>query len=310
LHGENTPGEEEMDLQSQIIQYLATGLTLGSIYAMVGLGFTIIYNATGIINLAQGEFVMFGGLIMVFFTTTLGLPMFVSFFITLALTTAIGMIYELLFIRHPSKKKAPMMTLLIITVAVSIFFRGIAMFIWGKDPYSLPHFSSAKPIIIGGAAILPQVFWILGLSLLAVILMNLFFNRTITGKAMSACAVNRVAASLVGIDASKMVLLSFALSATLGALAGASITPIALMEYDRGPMLALKGFCAAVLGGLGFGTGAVVAGFLLGLIESFTTGFISSGFKDATALIILILVLFIKPSGIFGSADVGKIKKI
>ncbi|MCX5823092.1 MAG: branched-chain amino acid ABC transporter permease [Deltaproteobacteria bacterium] len=115
-----------MDLQSQIIQYLATGLTLGSIYAMVGLGFTIIYNATGIINLAQGEFVMFGGLIMVFFTTTLGLPMFVSFFITLALTTAIGMIYELLFIRHPAKKKAPMMTLLIITVAVSIFFRGIA----------------------------------------------------------------------------------------------------------------------------------------------------------------------------------------
>ena len=298
-----------MDLQSQIIQYLATGLTLGSIYAMVGLGFTIIYNATGIINLAQGEFVMFGGLIMVFFTTTLGLPLFVSFFITLALTTGIGMIYERLFIHHPSKT-APMMTLLIITVAVSIFFRGIAMFIWGKDPYSLPHFSSAKPIIIGGAAILPQVFWILGLSLLAVILMNLFFNRTITGKAMSACSVNRVAASLVGIDASKMVLLSFALSATLGALAGASITPIALMEYDRGPMLALKGFCAAVLGGLGFGTGAVVAGFLLGLIESFTTGFISSAFKDATALIILILVLFIKPSGIFGSAEVGKIKKI
>lgn len=297
-----------MDLQSQIIQYLVTGLTVGSIYAMVGLGFTIIYNATGIINLAQGEFVMFGGLVMVFLTVTLKIPMFFSFLITLVLITLVGVFYERFFINP--LKNAPLMTLLIITVAVSIFFRGVAMFIWGKDPYSLPPFSSGQPLIVAGAAILPQIFWVLGLSLLAVIGMNLFFNRTITGKAMSACSGNRLAASLVGINVSKMVLLSFALSATLGAVAGASITPIALMEYDRGPLLALKGFCAAVLGGLGMGTGAVVAGFIIGVIESFSAGFISSGFKDAIALIILILVLFIKPSGIFGSAEVGKIKKI
>ncbi len=297
-----------MDLQSQIVQYLVTGLTLGSIYAMVGLGFTIIYNATSIINLAQGEFVMFGGLVMVFLTATLKLPLAVGFIVTLIVVTGIGALYERLFI-NPSKK-APLMTLLIITVAVSIFFRGIAMFIWGKEPYSLPSFSSGKPIMIFGAAVLPQVFWVVGLSLLAVILMNLFFNRTITGKAMSACAGNRLAASLVGINVSKMILLSFALSATLGALAGAAITPITLMEYDRGPLLALKGFCAAVLGGLGFGTGAVVAGFIIGIIESFSVGYVSSGFKDAIALVILILVLFVKPSGLFGSKEVGKIKKI
>lgn len=297
-----------MDLQSQIVQYLVTGLTLGSIYAMVGLGFTIIYNATSIINLAQGEFVMFGGLIMVFLTATLKLPMVVGFIVTLILVTGIGALYERLFI-NPSKK-APLMTLLIITVAVSIFFRGIAMFIWGKEPYGLPSFSSGKPIMVFGAAVLPQVFWVVGLSVLAVILMNLFFNRTITGKAMSACAGNRLAASLVGINVSKMILLSFALSATLGALAGAAITPITLMEYDRGPLLALKGFCAAVLGGLGFGTGAVVAGFMIGIIESFSVGYVSSGFKDAIALVILILVLFVKPSGLFGSKEMGKIKKI
>jgi len=296
-----------MDLQSQIVQYLVTGLTLGSIYAMVGLGFTIIYNATGIINLAQGEFVMFGGLIMVFLTATMRIPMFLAFFITLALVTVIGIIYERVFI-NPLKQTS-LITLIIVTVAVSIFFRGIAMFIWGKNPYSLPPFSSGKPIMFAGAAILPQIFWVLGLSLLTVILMNLFFNRTITGKAMSACAGNRLAASLMGINVSKMILLSFALSATLGAIAGASITPIALMEYDRGPLLALKGFCAAVLGGLGLGTGAVVAGFIIGIIESFSAGFISSGFKDAIALIILILVLFIKPSGIFGSEEVGKVKQ-
>ena len=296
-----------MDLQSQIIQYLVTGLTLGSIYAMVGLGFTIIYNATGIINLAQGEFVMLGGLVMVSLTATLKIPMILSFFITLLVVTGVGAIYERTFINP--LKNASLITLIIVTVAVSIFFRGIAMFIWGKDPYSLPSFSSGKPLIIAGAAILPQIFWVLGLTLVTVILMNLFFNRTITGKAMSACAGNRLAASLVGINVSHMVLLSFALSATLGAIAGAAITPIALMEYDRGPLLALKGFCAAVLGGLGMGTGAVVAGFIIGVVESFAAGFISSGFKDAIALVILILVLFIKPSGLFGSAEVGKVKQ-
>jgi branched-chain amino acid transport system permease protein len=220
----------------------------------------------------------------------------------------VGVIYERFFINP--LKNAPLMTLLIVTVAVSIFFRGIAMFIWGKEPYSLPPFSSGQPLKVVGAAVQPQIFWVVGLSLLAVVLMNLFFNRTITGKAMSACSGNRLAASLVGINVSRMVLLSFAFSATLGAVAGAAITPIALMEYDRGPLLALKGFCAAVLGGLGLGTGAVVAGFIIGVIESFSAGFISSGFKDAIALIILILVLFIKPSGIFGSEEVGRIKKI
>src|SRR4030042_5959217 len=137
------------------------------------------------------------------------------------------MIYERVFI-NPLKQTS-LITLIIVTVAVSIFFRGIAMFIWGKNPYSLPPFSSGKPIMFAGAAILPQIFWVLGLSLLTVILMNLFFNRTITGKAMSACAGNRLARSLMGINVSKMILLSFALSATLGATAGASITPIAFM---------------------------------------------------------------------------------
>jgi len=295
-------------MKSLIIQYLITGLTIGSIYAMVGLGFTIIYNSTGIINLAQGEFVMFGGLLMVFLTATLKIPVVYSFFITLVLVTAIGVIFERCFI-NPSRH-SPLITLLIITVAVSIFFRGIAMFIWGKEPYSLPPFTSGKPVMIFGAAVLPQIFWVLGLSLLSVILMNLFFNHTITGKAMLACAANRLAASLVGIKVSRMILLSFALSAALGAIAGMTITPITLMEYDRGPLLALKGFCAAVLGGLGSGTGAVIAGFIIGIIESMSAGFISSGFKDAIALVILILVLFIKPSGIFGSEAVGKLKKV
>ena len=275
---------------------------------MVGLGFGIIYNATTIINLAQGEFVMLGGLIMVFFTTVLKLPLYIGFPLTIVGVTAIGAIFER-FAIHPVRN-ASLLTLVIVTIAASIFFRGIAMFIWGKDPYALPPFTLGNPIIIGGAVIMPQAFWVLGASMIIVILVGLFFGKTIIGKAMSACSFNPMAASLMGINVRKMILLSFALSAGLGAVAGVVITPISLMEYDRGIMLAVKGFCASVLGGLGIGYGAVVAGFLIGILESFTAGFVHSGFKDAVALAILLFILCFKPSGIFGSEEVGKIKKL
>jgi branched-chain amino acid transport system permease protein len=183
------------------------------------------------------------------------------------------------------------------------------MLFWGKDIYTLPHFSGEEPLLFLGATILPQTLWIIGILCVVVAILALFFNFTMVGKAMRACAVNPVAASLVGINVKKMVLLSFALSAALGAIAGIIITPIALMEYDRGAILALKGFAAAVLGGLGNGVGAVVAGLIIGILESLGAGFISSGYKDAIALIVLLLVLFIKPSGIFGVSEASKLKE-
>jgi branched-chain amino acid transport system permease protein len=292
---------------SEILQFLFSGLTVGSIYGMVGLGFTIIYNATAIINLAQGEFVMLGGLIMFSLTLWVKLPLYVGFPLTIISVTAIGVLFER-FAIHPLRS-ASLLTLIIITLAASILFQGVAMFIWGKDPYALPPFISGSPVILGGAVIIPQTFWVLGTAIAIVIMMAFFFGKTIVGKAMSACSFNPMAASLMGIDVRKMILLSFALSAALGAVAGVVITPISLMEYDRGPVLAVKGFCAAVLGGLGIGYGAVIAGFIIGILESFTTAFIHSGFKDAVALFILLFILCLKPSGIFGSEEVGKIKK-
>lgn len=297
-----------MTLFTQILQYVFTGLTVGSIYAMVGLGFSIIYNATTIINLAQGEFVMFGGLIMVFLTAVLKLPLYIGFPLTIVAVVTIGAIFER-FCIHPLIN-ASLLTVIIVTIAGSILFRGIAMFIWGKDPYTLTPFTPGSPVIIGGAVIMLQSFWVLGAALAVVVLIALFFGKTIVGKAMSACSFNPTAASLVGINVRKMILISFALSAALGAVAGAVITPISLMEYDRGPLLAVKGFCAAVLGGLGIGYGAVVAGFLIGILESFTAGFVHSGFKDAVALVILLFILCFKPSGLFVSEEVGKIKKL
>jgi len=296
-----------MSLGSQILQYLFTGITVGSIYGMVALGFNIIYNSTGIINLAQGEFVMLGGMIMIFLTTALKLPMFLGFFISVLLVTVIGAAFERLAI-HPLKNPS-VITLIIITIAGSILLKGGAMFAWGKGTFTLPAFSGEKPIFILGATILPQTLWILGIMSVVVLLLTLFFSFTRTGKAMRACAVNQEAASLTGINVKLMVLFSFALSAAIGAVAGIIIAPIALMDYDRGTMLAVKGFCVAVLGGLGNNMGAVIAGFLIGITESLGAGFISSGYKDAIALVVLLMVLFLKPGGILGNKEHTRLKK-
>jgi branched-chain amino acid transport system permease protein len=297
----------KITLTGQLVQYLFTGVTVGSIYAMVAVGFNIIYNVTDIINFAQGEFVMLGGLIMVFFTVTAKLPLPLAFVLTIAAVTGVGALMER-FTIHPLKN-ASVLTMIIVTIAVSILFKGIAMFIWGKDPYIFPPFSGSKPLFIYGAAIQTQTLWVLFMTAVMVVLMTIFFKKTRYGKAMLACADNPEAARLVGIKVNTMVLISFALSAAIGAVAGAVMTPISLMEYDRGALLALKGFGAAVLGGLGSFYGAVVAGVLLGIIESMCAGLVSSGYKDAVALILLLLVLYVRPSGLFGNVEASKIKE-
>lgn len=295
-----------MNLASQFLQYVFTGVAIGAIYAMVALGFNMIYNSTGIINLAQGEFVMLGGMVMIFLIRQLKLPLLPGFFIAVIAVTLIGAAIERGTI-HPLKNPS-VMNLIIITVALSILLKGIAMFIWGKQTYTLPPFSSEEPLSIAGASLTPQTIWILGIMGASMLFLAIFFTFTMTGKAMRACAVNRKAASLMGINVKLMILLSFALSAALGAVAGIIITPMTLMDYNRGTMLAIKGFATAVLGGLGSNVGAVLAGFIIGLMESLGAGFISSAYKDAIALVVLLVVLFLKPAGIMGVETEGKFK--
>jgi len=296
-----------LPLYSQIIQYVLSGITIGSVYAIIALGFNIIYNSTSIINFAQGEFVMLGGLIMIFFTVMLKVPLALGFLLTVVILTLVGIIMER-FAISPIKNPT-VVTLIIVTIAVSILFKGVAMLIWGKDTHFLPPFSGEKGIAFIGASLNPQYIWIVGITVIVVVLLSIFFKYTIIGKAMTACAVNRTAASLMGINVKRMVLLSFALSAAIGGIAGIIITPITLMAYDNGAILGLKGFGAAVLGGLGNFYGAIFAGLLLGIMESLGAGLIHSGYKDAIALLVLLLVLFIKPSGIFGVTEVSGFKK-
>jgi len=298
---------EQITLSGQLIQYAVTGLTVGSIYALVAIGFNIIYNVTEIINFAQGEFVMLGGLFMVFFATVLDMALPLAFLMTMTAVMATGIMMERLAI-FPAKN-ASVLTMIIITIACSILLKGAAMYGWGKDPFTLPPFTDRKPFVFMGAAVFPQSIWVVVTTLVVVFFLTMFFKRTKFGKAMIASSDNRDAAQLMGIDVKTMVMLSFGLSAAIGAVAGMVITPISLMEYDRGALLGLKGFGAAVLGGLGHFYGAVVAGFTVGLIESFCAGLLSSGYKDAAGLLVLLLVLFVKPSGLFGSKEVMKMKE-
>lgn len=296
-----------MNLGVQLLQYTLSGITIGSIYAMVAIGFNIIYNSTGIINFSQGEFVMLGGMLAVYFNKTLHIPLLPTGIFSVFIVMLIGILFERFAIH--TLKNASIITLIIITIAASILFKGGAMFIWGKDAYVLPSFSGDTPFRLLGATILPQTLWILGFLCLIVTTLFIFFRFSIVGKGMKACAYNKRAARIVGINVNRMVLLSFALSALIGGIAGVIVTPITLAHYDRGSLLGLKGFGTAIFGGLGNMGGAVAAGLIIGLLESYSAGLISSGYKDAVALIILLLVLFFRPGGISGKKEEQALKE-
>ncbi len=281
----------------QLLQFIFTGLSNGAIYALIGFGFAVIYNSTGIINFAQGEFVMLGGMLTIFFLTVFQLPLAPSIFLAVVVSTVVGILFERFAIR-PLKDAKPL-HLIIITIGASIFIRGASMLIWGKDTHALPAFSSNNPLYIAGATILPQHLWILGVTCLIIVASRIFFHHSIVGKAMRACSYNPRAAGLVGINVKNMVLLSFALSSAIGSLAGIIIAPLTMTSYDVGIMLGLKGFCAVIIGGMSSGMGTIFGGFLLGLLESLGAGFISASYKDAIAFIILLLILFIRPEGLF-----------
>jgi branched-chain amino acid transport system permease protein len=272
-------------------------VSVGLVYGLVALGLTVIYNATGIINFAQGEFVMLGGMTAVALSHA-GLPLWLTVVLSVGIVTLVGLAVERVAV-YPMRGR-PIMVVIIATIGASLVLQGGAKLIWGPSAVNLPAFSGDRPIHIAGGGIDPQRLWIMGLAGLAMVAVHLFFTYTLTGKAMRAAALNRSAARLCGISSDGMVRLAFAMSAALAALAGAAITPVELMKYAQGTQYTLTGFLAAVVGGLGSGFGAVVGGITLGVLESLSKGFISSGYSRAIALGVALLVLWLRPQGLFG----------
>jgi branched-chain amino acid transport system permease protein len=287
-------------------QYLVAGLTYGTIYAIVGIGFNIIYNTTGIINFAQGEFVMLGGMIAVTLHALLPLPL--AILGAVAVTMIIGGLIEMTFIRWLVKPSV--LRMIIITIGISILIREGALAIWGEGVRSLPYFTGTEvsALSVGGVRVSPQVLWSIGVCSIIVILLNLFFKYTMLGREMRACAANREAAALCGIPTKNMVTFSFVLSAGIGALAGCVVSPITYTQYSVGTGLAIKGFTVAILGGLGNSMAAVGAGLILGILESFSIWVLPTAYKDAISISILLAMLFIRPSGLFGNKEAMRLK--
>lgn len=285
-----------MPFHEQLLQYLVTGLTTGAIYALLAVGFVAIYTVTDVLNFAQGENAMLGALLMVTLHGQLGWPLLPAFALSVLLVALLGgFLYRLIL--WPARN-APHVNALILTLGISIVLRGLALIYWGSDPYSLAPFTAGQPVHLLSAVVPRQSLWVLGAMVVCVVGLYLFFQYTRLGKAVRACAVNRLAAPLMGINLVVMATLTFALGSALGAVGGAVVAPITLATYAMGGMLGLKGIVAALMGGLTSPPRAVAGGLLLGVLEALAAGLISSGAKNAIAFAILVLILFIHPGGL------------
>ncbi len=279
---------------TELFAFLLSGLTVGFVYALVGMGFTVIYNSSGIINFAQGEFVMAGGMVMVFLLHA-GIPVAPAFGLAILVTAMLGiLLWKLIDLSRDSSQ----VSLIILTLGYAIFLRGLTEVVLDKELHTMPSFVGDGSFEIFGTILSYQALLIMIVSLLIVIGLYLFFRHTRTGKAMIAVSDNVDSARLMGINVRAILMLNFALSAGIAAIGGILLTPIASTNYEVGVMLGLKGFAAAIIGGLSNPFGAVLGGLILGLIEALVAGYISSEYKDAVAFIIMLLILFMRPGGI------------
>ncbi len=279
-----------------VLQLVVSGLGVGAVYALIAVGFVTIYSVTRIINFAQGDFAMVGAMMastLVARGWSTPWAALVAVLVTMVLG---GVSYRtILFTQRGSSEVTP----IILTIGLAIVLQALGLLIWGPDPRSIPSFSSVEVAQIGGAGLSTQSFWIFGIMIAVMALLHLFFEKTYLGTSLRAAMGNPTASRLVGLNPSHLGLLSFALSAGLAAVAGITITPMTFAQYNMGLMLGLKGFSAAVIGGLTNSVGAVVGGLLLGVLEAVGAGLVSSAYKDALAFLLLIMILLVRPSGLF-----------
>ena len=286
-----------MENISLLIQFLFSGITTGSVYALIAVSLVIVYKVSQLICFAQGEFFVFGALTMVTLTSK-GIPMPLAFALAIFIAMVIGALIQQVLIRPIQGSSVG--ALIVMTIAISLALRGLAMLIWGRESHVLRPFYQGEPLQILGASLQFQVFWIVGITAVVLLLIWLFFEKTSLGIAMRACAENPLGASLMGISVQKASLFAWAWGSGIGALAGIAVAPLLFIQYTGGLMPMIKGFIAMSIGGLSSIVGSVIAGFLLGIIESYTIGLISSKFSDTIVFALLMVVLIIKPSGLFG----------
>jgi branched-chain amino acid transport system permease protein len=280
------------------LQLFFTGIGIGAIYALVALGFVLIYRATNVVNFAQGDFAMLGAFSMILLAVDLQWPYWLSIILTLGGLVVFGALFNL-GVYYPLRHRS-FLPVIISTIGASILLENGVLFAYGPAPQSLPGMFTTQCFNIGGVFFDSQYLLILVVTVAMVTFQYLFFERTLIGKKMQATSQDKEMASLLGIPVALMIMVTFIYSAVLGGLAGILVAPILFVSVGMGSSIALKAFAASIIGGFGDVTGAVVGGLALGVIETFGAAYISVPYKDGFAFLVLFMFLLVRPQGLFG----------
>jgi branched-chain amino acid transport system permease protein len=265
------------------VEYLLNGLPIGAVYALVALSYSLIYASSGVLNWSQGDMVMLGAYVGFTLSQILHVGFIPSLLVSMLVVGFVGVVVQRLILRPLRQRKSPPINVVIATLGVAIIVRNIALTVWGPDAQNYPSPVRGAPLMFGTLSITRQDILILCICMLMMLALRLFLGRTRDGKALRAVAQDRYAAVLMGVDT----------------VAGILIAPLYFVTFNMGSSFGLKGFVAAVIGGLGNISGAIAGGFFLGILEALAGGLISSGYRDAITFTVLILVLWLRPSGLF-----------
>jgi branched-chain amino acid transport system permease protein len=288
----------------QFSQFLVTGFTMGAIFALVAIGYGVIFSATGVINFAQGEFLMVGGMTAAVLWAQ-GVPLAGAVVLACLAVAAIGAL-TVFAVVGPAQRAGHIGTT-VATVGLAIFLQGAAKLAFGSANRQLPSFSDGAPVQFAGAVVPTQNLWIAITALLSFLCIAAFLKSTMAGRAMLAFADNALASAIVGVRATTVQMQAYIVGAVLAGVAGVLLAPIVFASPSMGTLLGLKGFVAAAIGGLGSFRGAVVGGLLVGVLEAITAAYVSTAYRDAITFLVLILVLLRWPRGILGAASVQRV---
>ena len=284
-------------------QIFISGITMGCIYAMVGFGFALVFNSTQIFNFAQGEFLMLGAMMHYTGTVLLKLPFGLSLILSMATLSIVAIFIELTAFSWLRKKRASIIMMVMAFIAFSLLFKNISEMVWGKYPLMVKGFFTEEHFQIAGIMVQSQSLAVMISTGVSLVILWLFFSRTMYGMAVMASAYNIKRAYLCGVSVHTMIITSFALSAATSALAGVIVGPISFITPSMGFELGIKGFAAAVVGGMGSPVGAILGGLLIGILESLLGCYVSTAYSTLMAFTFMLLVLYIRPEGILGVAS-------
>jgi branched-chain amino acid transport system permease protein len=287
------------------LQQLIQGISMGSLYGLIAIGYVLIYNAWGVLNFAQGDMVMIGAFAILFTHVFLGLPLLLAFPVAILICIIVGYLVEMVAFRPLIS--ASNQRRLIATIGVGIFLRNLIRVIFGADPFPFRSIFGENPFKVGDLTLVPQNLANMAIGFLLVIALTLFLKKTRMGKAMRATAQDREAARLMGINVKRSMSLTFVMASAIGGFAGMLIAPVYFVIATLGTSMGNKGFASALLGGIGSNGGSMIGGISLGVLEALGAGFLSSAWQSAIAFLVLFLVLIFKPTGIMGKKEIRKV---